>query len=153
MESHVVQKTLMHKIMFSCLTESGPNQVNGTNTLPKPRPVEMMLYYTTYSLQEQRSVLMLKATREMKYEYLQLKYLFIDKMWIFPIFRIINPPSGKWVKKLGDIFTASTWVWGCLIIIIQAHICRPQPSQSKSLSQKVTIPAQNTRCPIPFPLG
>lgn len=96
---------------------------------------------TTDSTQEQSSALMLKAVREMKYEHLKLKYLSIDKMWIFLIFWIINPPSGKSVKKLWDIFTASSWVWGCLVtwwfkLAFAGDLC-PQklsPGGSKSFS-------------------
>lgn len=73
-------------------------------------------FYTTCSVWEQRSMLILKALRETKDGHLKLKYLFIGKMWTFLIFWIIKPPPGKWVKKLWDIFTASGWVWGCLIM-------------------------------------
>lgn len=88
-------------------------------------------FYTTCSVWEQRSMLILKALREIKYEHFKLKYLFIDKMWTFLIFWIIKHPPGKWVRKLWDIFTASGWVAMSNNVVIQAHICRRSvPSQS-----------------------
>lgn len=106
---------LTHELMPFCPSESQAHGMGGAWQKYTPKDKDGWKDSdTTDSTQQQSSVVMPKAAREMKYEHLKLKYLFIDKMWIFLIFWIINPPSGKSVKKLWDFFTASSLVWGCL---------------------------------------
>lgn len=115
---------LTHEIMPFCPSESQAHGMGGAWQKYTPKDKDGWKDSdTTDSTQQQSSVVMPKAAREMKYEHLKLKYLFIDKMWIFLIFWIINPPSGKSVKKLWDFFTASSLVWGWNMMI-QACICR-----------------------------